>query len=84
VGALSAVVRVNEKGRIVIPKDIREKLGIKEKQLLKISVVEDKIVLELIKDIADRYYGVFEVKKWPRDLDNFMIEVLQEWWKRST
>ncbi len=81
---LSTVVRIDEKGRILIPKGIREALGVKEKQLLKIKVVGDKIILEPVRDYADKYYGVFEAKKWPRDLDEFLAEALQEWWRRST
>jgi len=80
---LNLVVRVDEKGRILIPKGIREALGVKERQMLRIEVVDGKIVLEPIKDIADKYYGVIRVKKWPRDLDEFLAEALQEWWRRS-
>ncbi len=80
---MNLVVRVDEKGRILIPKGIREALGVKERQMLRIEVVDGKIVLEPIKDIADKYYGVIRVKKWPRDLDEFLAEALQEWWRRS-
>lgn len=81
---MSTVVRVDGKGRILIPKSIREALGIGERQLLRIKVVGDKVVLEPVKDITDKYYGVFEVKKWPESLDEFLVEVLQEWSRRST
>ena len=80
---MNLVVRVDEKGRILIPKGIREALGVKERQMLRIEVVDGKIVLEPIKDIADKYYGVIRVKKWPRNLDEFLAEALQEWWRRS-
>jgi len=83
-GIMEAVVKVDEKGRIVIPKEIREKLGIKEKQVMKLRVIDDKIVLEPLSSIADEYYGVFEVKHWPEDLDTFLQEAIKSWWKRST
>jgi len=83
VGVLNLVVRVDEKGRILIPKGIREALGVKERQMLRIEVVDGKIVLEPIRDVADKYYGVIRVKKWPRNLDEFLAEALQEWWRRS-
>ena len=81
---MSIVVRVDEKGRVLIPKGVREALGIKGKQLLKVEVVDGKIVLEPVKDIASEYYGVFKVKKWPRDLDEFLVEAFQVWWRGST
>ena len=80
---MNLVVRVDEKGRILIPKGIREALGVKERQMLRIEVVDGKIVLEPIRDVADKYYGVIRVKKWPRNLDEFLAEALQEWWRRS-
>ena len=42
--------RVDELGRIVIPIDIRNQLGIKEKDLLAINVVGKRITLEKVKE----------------------------------
>jgi len=84
VGEMSLVVRVDEKGRVLIPKSIREATGIRERQLVRIKIVDGKIVLEPLRDIADEYYGVIKVKKWPRDLDEFLVEAVQRWWRRST
>jgi len=81
---MSVVVRIDSKGRILIPKDIREALRIRERQLLRMKVVDDKIILEPIENVTDKYYGIVEVKKWPRDLDEFLSEAIQEWWRRST
>ncbi|ADI32016.1 AbrB/MazE/SpoVT family DNA-binding domain-containing protein [Staphylothermus hellenicus] len=81
---MSVVVRVDSKGRIVIPKNIREALGIREKQLLMLRIVDGKIVLEPIGDVADKYYGVVRVEKWPSDLDEFLAGAVREWWRRST
>lgn len=39
-------VRVGKRGVIVIPKPIREKLGIREGSVLEIEVVDDKIILK--------------------------------------
>jgi len=71
---VESVVRVDDRGRISIPKSIRETLGIKSRQLLKIRVVGDKIVLEPLESIADKYYGIVRVGKWPADLDEFLGE----------
>ncbi len=77
-------MRIDKKGRVLIPKSIREALGIRAKQQLRISIGNGRIVLEPIGGIADQYYGVVEVKEWPRDLDEFVVEAIQKWWKRST
>ncbi len=42
--------RVDELGRIVIPIDARNQLGIKEKDLLSINVEGKKITLEKVKE----------------------------------
>ncbi len=39
-------VRVGKRGVIVIPKPIREKLGIREGSVLEMEVVDDKIILK--------------------------------------
>jgi len=77
------VVRVDEKGRILIPKSIREATGIRER-LVRIRVVNGKIVLEPLRDVADEFYGAIRVEKWPRDLDEFVNEAIRRWWRRST
>ena len=41
-----AHVRVGKRGVIVIPKSIREKLGIREGSVLEMEVVDDKIILK--------------------------------------
>ncbi len=40
------MVRVSSKGQIVIPKRIREKLGIRRNSILRLRVVGKKIILE--------------------------------------
>jgi len=81
---MDLVVRVDEKGRILIPKSIREATGIRERQLVRIRVVNGKIVLEPLRDVADEFYGAIRVEKWPRDLDEFVNEAIRRWWRRST
>ncbi len=56
---MEATVRVDEKGRVLIPKDIRRALGVSEGSTLKLRVENGRIVLEPIGSIADRFYGVF-------------------------
>ncbi len=78
------IVRVDSRGRIAIPKHIRRALGIEEGSLLKLEVVNGKIVLEPLESVADKYYGVFRIEKWPRDIDEFLNEVLARWLREST
>jgi AbrB family looped-hinge helix DNA binding protein len=59
VGCVEATVRVDEKGRVPISKDIRRALGVSEVSTLKLGVENGRIVLEPIGSIADRFYGVF-------------------------
>lgn len=81
---MSVVVKVDEKGRILIPKDIRESVGVKEKSYVKVRVEGRRIVIEPLESVADRYYGAFKIDKWPEDLDHFLVETVKKWWLQST
>lgn len=76
-------VKVDEKGRIIIPKSMREKAGVKEGSYVKIKVYEKGIIIEPIEPIADKYFGAFKIIKWPEDLDEFVIEVMRKWWSQK-
>jgi len=75
---VEAVVRIDEKGRLLIPKSIREAVGLKERQAVRIEVADGKLIIVPLKGVADTYYGAIRVKRWPRDLDEFLEEVLRE------
>ena len=77
---MKAVVKVDSKGRIAIPKTIREKARVKPGDLVEVSLEEEKITIRPLESIADKYYGVYKVEKWPEDLDEFLVEVLRKWW----
>jgi len=83
VGFMKVVVKVDEKGRILIPKDIRENVGIKEKSYVRVTVEGRKIVVEALESVADKYYGAFKIDKWPEDLDHFLVEAVKKWWLQS-
>jgi len=74
------VARVDEKGRVVIPKDLREKVKMKKGSYVRIRIDGKNIVIEPIEPIADKYFGAFKISKWPEDLDEFMVEVTRRWW----
>lgn len=77
------VVKIDKKGRLLIPKDIREKAGIKVESLVMIKVREKSIVIEPVEPVADKYFGAFRVAKWPEDLDEFVVGVMRDWWSRK-
>lgn len=47
---MSTVVKTHPKGQVIIPKEIRERLGIKPGKMLSISLVEDRIELRPLPD----------------------------------
>jgi len=77
------VVKVDRKGRLLIPKDIREKAGIRGENLVRIKVREKSIVIEPVEPVADKYFGTFRVAKWPEDLDELVVGVMRGWWGRK-
>jgi len=80
-----AVARMDDRGRIVVPKHLREKIGLKKGGYVKIWVKNNTIIIEPLESIADKYLGKFKIKNWPRDLDKFIEEAVKEWWmKRNT
>ncbi len=79
------VVQMDSKGRIVIPKEIREKLQLGGGRRLKVKYTNGKIVLEPAEGIAEKYYGLFKVDKpLPEDLDEIIVGVVEKWWRKTT
>ncbi len=55
------VVTVSSKGQLVIPKEIRESLGIKPKQKVLLKLVNDPVEIEpLPKDPIEYFCGIFK------------------------
>ena len=78
---MTELVKIDEKGRIVIPKSLRERTEMKEGDYVKVTVKEKTIVVMPLEPVADKYFRAFRVDRWPEDLDEFVFEVLKEWWK---
>lgn len=78
---MATIVKVDEKGRLVIPKSLREKTEIKEGQYIRMTVKENSIIIEALEPSADKYFGAFKIAKWPEDLDGFVVEVMKKWWE---
>ncbi len=82
---LPMIVEIDEKGRILIPKEIRKRLNIKKGTKLRVYVDGDKIVLFKEESITERYAGKYRAKiPIPEDLDEFLNTVIKEWWKENT
>ena len=77
---MTEIVRVDEKGRIVIPKSLRTKTEMKEGSYVKVTAKEKSIVIEPLEPVADEYFGAFKIARWPKDLDEFVVEVTKKWW----
>ena len=76
----STTVKVDEKGRVIIPKSIREIANLKEGSCVTIKAKGKTIILEPVEPVADKFFGAFKVTKWPENIDDFTAEVLQKWW----
>ena len=78
-------VRIDEKGRVRIPKRIRETAQLREGSYVTIKIDGKVIKMEPAEPAADKYFGAFPVTKWPDDIDEFIVEVMQKTWtKKST
>lgn len=74
-----AIAKIDKKGRIVIPKRIRERAELKSGSYVKIRAKEKSVIIELLEPVADKYFGIYKVDKWPEDLDEFIVDVMKRW-----
>ena len=74
------ITKIDEKGRVMIPKKIRETANLKEGCYVSIKVEGKIVVMEPTEPIAEKYYGAFKITKWPEDMDEFVLEVIKKWW----
>jgi AbrB family looped-hinge helix DNA binding protein len=79
-----ATVKIDEKGRVMIPKNIRKAAKIKAGTYINIKISNTTIILEPAKSIAEKYSGIFPIDKWPENLDEFVVEATRKWWKNHT
>ena len=72
------IIKVDEKGRVVIPKNIRETANLKEGCYVSIKAEGKRVVMEPTEPVAEKYYGAFKITKWPDDLDEFVVDVIKK------
>ncbi|MBS7650726.1 AbrB/MazE/SpoVT family DNA-binding domain-containing protein [Candidatus Bathyarchaeota archaeon] len=75
-------VKVDSKGRVLIPKSIREMVELKDGSYVNVTVQGRRILIEPLEPVASKYRGAFKIVKWPEDLDEFIFEVMRDWWKQ--
>lgn len=75
------IAKVDKKGRVLIPKRVREAVGLSEDSIVRVRVEGDKIILEKVESAAEKYYGRFKVRRWPKDLDAALEEMLGRSWE---
>jgi len=73
-------VKVDKKGRVIIPKNIRKTAKLKEGSYVNIKTKGKSIIIDPAEPVADKYYGAFKITQWPEDIDEFTVEVMQKWW----
>ncbi len=77
---MKSIVKIDSKGRVAIPKNIRKEAGLEPGNLVAIYLEDGRVVIEPLESAADKYYGVCKVEKWPENLDEFVVEALRKWW----
>ncbi len=72
--------KIDSKGRLMIPKTIRQEAKLKTGTCVSIEAKDTTIIIKPAESIAEKYCGVFHISKWPEDLDEFVVEADKKWW----
>ena len=80
---LMEIAKVDEKGRVLIPKRLRDKAEVKEGSYVKVKANGKNIIIEPLEPIANKYFGAFKIVKWPEDLDEFVVKEMKKWWTQK-
>jgi len=78
------IVKVDKKGRFVLPKSARKKVELKREGYVKVVVDDGRIIIEPLEPISDKFFGTFKIDRWPEDLDKFATEAVKKWWGKGT
>lgn len=77
-----ATAKIDSKGRVMIPKIVRKEAKLKVGTCVNIKAVNSTVIIEPAESIAEKYCGIFQVAKWPEDLDEFVVEATRKWWTK--
>jgi AbrB family looped-hinge helix DNA binding protein len=72
---VECTAKIDGKGRVRIPKQIRDVAQLKEGSRVNIKAKGKTITIEPAESVADKYYGAVKVENWPDDLDQYGKEV---------
>jgi AbrB family looped-hinge helix DNA binding protein len=73
------IAKIDKKGRILIPKKVRERAELKSGSYVKIRAKEKEVIIEPLEPVSDKYFGIYKIAKWPEDLDEFIVDVMRRW-----
>ena len=79
---MAVLVFIDEEGRVQIPMNLLEKVGIKLNSNVTIRIVEKCLVIEPCISTAEKYYGIYKTETLPDDLDAFLERQIFENWKK--
>lgn len=74
--------KIDEKGRVMIPKSIRKLANLKTGACVNIKARDSTVIIESAESIAEKNCGIFHVTEWPEDLDEFMMDATRRWWTK--
>ncbi len=79
--AETTTVKMDGKGRIIIPRRIRKSAQLNEGSYINIRSKGKTVILEVAEPVADKYFGIIKVTDWPEnlDLDEYVVEVKKKW-----
>ena len=75
------IVKLDEKGGLVIPEEMRDKVRLKDGEQVILEVDGERIIIMPHKPVSEKLYGAFKVERWPEYLDEYSSEALKDWWK---
>ena len=77
------IYRIDEKGRVLVPKEIRDLAEMPPGSYFKFEADKKQITMKAVAPASQKYYGAFKVDQWPDDLDEFAKEeMLRQWMRR--
>ena len=72
--------KIDQKGRVMIPKEIRKIAKLKAGTYVNIKAENATIIIEPKESTAEKYSGILQITKWPEDIDEFIVEATRKWW----
>jgi AbrB family looped-hinge helix DNA binding protein len=77
-GGFLEIAKIDKKGRILIPKKVRERAELKSGSYVKIRAKEKEVIIEPLEPVSDKYFGIYKIAKWPEDLDKEVLVLLNQ------